>query len=87
MYQSLDSSIWEYGEVPHDFKDALIIHIYKRKGDRASCDNHRGISLLSVAGKIPGHIIVNRLSSHVFRQDMLYLKASVGSALGVAQLT
>ena len=61
----------ENGEVPRDFKDALIIHIYKRKGDRASCDYHRGISLLSVAGKIPGHIIVNRLSSHVFHQDVI----------------
>ena len=40
--------IWEDGEVPQDFKDALIVHIYKRKGDRACCDNHRGISLLSI---------------------------------------
>ena len=36
-----------------------------------SCDNHRGISLLSVAGKIFGRIIVNRLSFHVFCQDVI----------------
>ncbi len=39
--------------VPQDFKDAIIITIYKRKGDRAdNSGNHRGISLLSIAGKI-----------------------------------
>jgi len=53
--------IWEDGEVPQDFKDALIVHIYKRKGDRACCDNHRGISLLSIAGKVLGRVILNRL--------------------------
>ena len=37
--------IWEDGEVP---QDALIVHIYKRKGDRACCDKHRGITLLSI---------------------------------------
>jgi len=58
-------------EVLRDFNDALIIHIYKCKGDRASRDHHRGISLLSVVGKILGRIIVNRLSSHVFRQDVI----------------
>ena len=37
-----------------DFKNASIIHLYKRKGNRQACDNHRGISLLSIAGKDPG---------------------------------
>jgi len=45
--------IWSGESVPQDFKDTLIVHICKRKGDRAVCDNHRGISLMSVAGKIP----------------------------------
>lgn len=62
---SLYQVIWRKGEVPQDFKDASIVHIYKRKGDRASCDNHRGISLLSIAGKILARIILNRLTSHV----------------------
>ena len=33
-------------------KDATIIHLFKRKGNPQVCDNHRGISLLTVAGKI-----------------------------------
>ena len=44
--------------VPQEFKDALIVHIFKRKGDRSVCDGHRGISLLLIPGKIssPRHL-------------------------------
>lgn len=55
--------IWQHESVPKDFKDATLIHLYKRKGERSICDNHRGISLLSTAGKIL--IIMNRLTRHV----------------------
>lgn len=48
------------GTVPQDFRDALLITIYKRKGDRADCGNHRGISL-SIAGKVLPKIVLNRL--------------------------
>ncbi|XP_076447193.1 uncharacterized protein LOC143284443 [Babylonia areolata] len=63
---TLFQSIWERGEVPQDFKDDSIVHIYKRKGDKASCDNNQGISLLRIAGKIFTRIILNRLVDHVF---------------------
>ena len=42
-----------------------MIHLYKNKGDRASCDNHRGISLLSVAGKIMARVILNRITQYL----------------------
>ena len=32
--------------IPQEFKDASIIHLFKRKGNPQLCDNHRGISLL-----------------------------------------
>jgi len=54
-----------------EFKDAQVIHLYKRKGDRTVCDNHRGISLLAVAGKILAHILVSRLSNHILGQHIL----------------
>ena len=56
---------WEAGSVPQDFKDANIIHLYKNKGDRTSCDNHRGISLLSIAGKTMARVILNRITHHL----------------------
>ena len=52
--------IWSEESVPQDIKDALNVHIYKRKGDRAVCDdNHPDISLLSVAGQIIARILLN----------------------------
>ena len=57
--------MWEHGSVIQNFKDASLVHIYKRKGDRLCCDNHRGISLLSIAGKILARIILNRLIKHI----------------------
>nr|VZI43233.1 unnamed protein product [Spirometra erinaceieuropaei] len=53
------------GEVPQDFKDATIVHLYKRKGNRQVCDNYRGISLLKIVGKIFARILLNRLNNHL----------------------
>nr|VZI28074.1 unnamed protein product [Spirometra erinaceieuropaei] len=57
--------MWRQGEIPQDFKDAAIVHLYKRKGDRQICDNHRGISLLNIAGKIFARILLNRFNNHL----------------------
>ena len=56
---------WEDGSLPQDLKDARIVHLYKGKGDKSSCDNYRGISLLSMAGKILAKVILNRLNKHL----------------------
>ena len=60
----LITSAWEMGSVPHAWKDASIITIYK-KGDRTDCGNYRANSLLSIAGKIFARILLNRLSTHI----------------------
>nr|VZI21032.1 unnamed protein product [Spirometra erinaceieuropaei] len=57
--------MWCQGDVPQDFKDATIVHLYKRKGNRQVCDNHRGISLLNIAEKIFARILLNRLNNHL----------------------
>ena len=67
----LFKSMWEQESVPQEFKDASIIHLYKKKGNRQSCDNHRGISLLSIAGKILARIILNRLICHLDQEELL----------------
>ena len=55
---------WEVVSVQQAWKDASIVPIYK-KGDRTDCGNYRGISLLSIAGKIFARILLNRLSTHI----------------------
>nr|VZI27886.1 unnamed protein product [Spirometra erinaceieuropaei] len=62
---ALFQEMWRQGEVPQDFKDATIVHLYKRKGNPQVCDNHRGISLLNIAGKIFARILLNRLNNHL----------------------
>jgi len=62
---NLFSLNWCEEDVPQDYKDASIIHLYKRKGVHACCANHRGISLLSVAGKVLARVLLNRLTQHV----------------------
>ena len=39
--------------------------IYKRKGDKSDCGNSRGISLLSVAGKVLARVMLQRLLAQV----------------------
>ncbi|BHF61380.1 hypothetical protein SprV_0100435400 [Sparganum proliferum] len=62
---ALFQEMWRQGEVPQDFKDATIVHLYKRKGNRQLCDKHRGISLLNIAGKIFARILLNRLNNYL----------------------
>lgn len=57
---SLILRMWESEQVPKDLKDAVVITIFKN-GDRRACGNYRGISLLSIAGKIFARILLNRL--------------------------
>ncbi|BHF75213.1 hypothetical protein SprV_0501830800 [Sparganum proliferum] len=57
--------VWRQGEVSQDFKDATIMHLYERKGNRQLCGKHRGISLLNIAGEIFARILLNRLNNHL----------------------
>jgi len=58
---SMLRKIWWEETVPQEFRNTNIIHLYKRNGDRASCDNHRGISLLATAGNRLSRVMLNRL--------------------------
>ena len=61
----LFKELWAKRQIPQDFKDAQIIHLYKNKGDRRLCDNHRGIPLLTNAGNIFAGVVVNRLTTRL----------------------
>jgi hypothetical protein len=50
--------------IPQEYKDASVVHLYK-KGNRRICDNHRGFSLLSLAGKVLACIRLNRPVVHI----------------------
>ena len=52
---------FEAGEVPADWRMAAIVPIFKGKGDQHVCGNYRGISLLSMVGKLFGRVLINRI--------------------------
>ena len=69
---------WEHGHIPQDMRDANIVTLYKNKGDRSDCNNYRGISLLSIVGKVFARVALNRLqklASHVYPESQCGFRA------------
>ena len=54
---------WNTKNPPQAWKDAQLVTLFK-KGDRRLCGNYRGISLLSIPGKVFARILLNRLTTH-----------------------
>ena len=63
--------MWRKEAVPQEFKDASIIHLFKRKENPQLCDNHCSISLLSIAGKVLARVLLNRLNEHLEQSGLL----------------
>ena len=56
-------SIWNKEELPEEWKESIIIPIYK-KGDKTDCSNYRGISLSPTMYKILSIILLSRLTPY-----------------------
>jgi len=56
---------WETGCAPDDWKRGIILPFYKGKGSRTDCRNYRGITLLSVPGKVYAHVLLARVKGHL----------------------
>jgi hypothetical protein len=52
--------IWNKEELPHQWKESIVVPINK-KGDKTECSNNRGVSLLSTSHKILFSILFSRL--------------------------
>ena len=52
---------WQEGAVPQDTRYSNIITLYKNKGEKNDYNNYRGISLLSIVGKVFARVILMRL--------------------------
>ena len=55
--QDLFTNCCEKGTLPQDLRDAVIVSLYKNKGGKSDCSNYRGITLLSIAGKILARVL------------------------------
>ena len=56
-------SIWNEEELPEEWKESIIVPIYK-KGDKTDCSNCRGISLLPTTYKNLSNILLSRLTPY-----------------------
>ena len=52
---------WSEDKVPQDMRDANSVTLYKNKGNRGDCYNYRGISFLSIVGKVFARVLLKRL--------------------------
>ncbi|VDO89513.1 unnamed protein product [Schistosoma margrebowiei] len=67
MLHLLFRKIWEEKQVPMDWKEGHLIKIPK-KGDLSKCENYRGITLLSISGKVFNRVLLNRMKDAVDAQ-------------------
>ncbi|VDP00515.1 unnamed protein product, partial [Schistosoma mattheei] len=63
----LFNKIWDEEQVPKDWKEGLPIKIPKN-GDLSNCDNYRGITLLSILGKVFNKVLLNRMKDCIDAQ-------------------
>ena len=51
------TNVWSTGRVLAEWKEGIIVSLYKGKGSQSECSSYRPISLLSVSGKVFAHIL------------------------------
>lgn len=61
------TAVWQSGTIPSDWTKGLVVPIWKGKGDRQDCNNYRGITLLSVPGKVLAHVLLARIRSQLLK--------------------
>ena len=57
----LCNTAFESGVVSEDWRSVVIVPLCKGKGERTECKNYRGISFLTVVGKIYAGILIDRV--------------------------
>ena len=53
--------VWRSGKVPADWRDRIIITLYKWKGSKNECGNYHPISLLLIPGNVFAHVLLARI--------------------------
>ena len=61
VLHKLFATVWSSGKIPAEWKEGIIISLYKGKGPHSACNSYRPITLLSVPGKVFAHVILARI--------------------------
>ena len=62
-------SAWKTGIIQTDWKRGLVVPLWKGKGHRQDCSNYRGVTLLSVPGKVFAWIICDGVRHHLLEHQ------------------
>ena len=54
-------TVWKLGKVPAEWKEGIVLSLFKGKGSQSECSSYRPIILLSVPGKVFAHVLLDRL--------------------------
>jgi hypothetical protein len=60
-FHKLINSIWNKEDLPDQWKESIIVPIYK-KGDKIDCNEYRGILPLSISYKILSNVPSNLIA-------------------------
>ena len=71
LLQQLFGVVWREEYVPPQWREGLIVNLFK-KGDKEDPGNYRGITLLSVVGKMFCKVLNNRLVQHFDKGGVLH---------------
>ena len=71
LLQQLFSVIWREEIVPPQWREGLIVNLFK-KGDKEDPGNYRGITLLSVVGKVFYKTLNDGLVKHLDEGQALH---------------
>ena len=67
--QDLFTNCWEKGTLRQDLKGAVIVSLYKNKGEKSDRLNYRGITLFCTADKILAGVLLNRLIPTITQEN------------------
>jgi hypothetical protein len=73
--------------VPQDLRDAVIVSLYKKKGEKSDCSNYRGITLLSIAGKILARVLLDRLIPSIAEENLTESQCGFRANRGTTDMT
>ena len=83
----LFTNYWEKeGTLPQDLRDAVIVSLFKKKGEKSDCSNYRSITLLSIAGKILARVLLNRLIPTIAQENTPESQCGFRSNRGTADM-
>ena len=78
LLHTLIKQVWDTGHAPADWRKSLLVPLLK-KGDPTDLSNYRGISLLSLPGKVYALVLKQRLQSWA---DSILLEGQCGFRKG-----